>query len=72
MSGFGVVRSGAGRVYRKDELLGYLEYCRKKLDAVMVRLTEARVAHACPLEYRAMSNENCSCTICATSNTKLN
>jgi len=44
------------RVYRKDELLGYLEHCRKKLDAVMAGMTEAWVASPCPFDYRAMSN----------------
>jgi uncharacterized damage-inducible protein DinB len=44
------------RVYRKEELVGYLNHCRKKLDAVMAEMTEAWVAHPCPFEYRAMSN----------------
>ena len=44
------------RAYRKDELLGYLEHCRKKLDAVMAGMTEAWVASPCPFDYRAMSN----------------
>src|SRR6267142_6101370 len=44
------------RAYRKDELLGYLEHCRKKLDAVMAGMTEAWVVAACPFDYRAMSN----------------
>ena len=44
------------RVYGKDELLGYLEHCRKKLDAVMEGMTETWVADACPFDYRAMSN----------------
>ena len=44
------------RAYGKDELLGYLEHCRKKLDAVMARMTEAWVASPCPFDYRAMSN----------------
>jgi hypothetical protein len=42
--------------YGKDELLGYLEHCRKKLDAVMAGMTEASVADPCPFPYRAMSN----------------
>ncbi len=42
--------------YGKDELMGYLEHCRKKLDAVMAEMTEAWVADACPFPYRAMSN----------------
>jgi uncharacterized damage-inducible protein DinB len=44
------------RVYRKDELLSYLEHCRKRLDAVMAEMTEAWVADPCPFPYRAMSN----------------
>lgn len=44
------------RVYTKGELLGYVEHCRKKLDGVMVGMTEAWVVDACPFEYRAMSN----------------
>jgi len=44
------------RAYRKDELLGYLDHNRKKLDAVMAGMTEAWVASPCPIEYRAMSN----------------
>jgi uncharacterized damage-inducible protein DinB len=44
------------RVYTKDELLGYVEHCRKKLDAVMMGMTEAWVADSCPFPYRAMSN----------------
>ena len=42
--------------YRKNELLGYLEHCREKLDAVMAGMTEAWVADPCPFAYRAMSN----------------
>ena len=44
------------RAYSKDELLGYLEHCRKKLDAVMAGMTEAWAGEPCPFEYRAMSN----------------
>ena len=44
------------RVYRKDELLGYLEHCRKRLDAVMAGVTEAWIAAPCPIPYREMSN----------------
>ena len=44
------------RVYRKDELLGYLNHCRGRLDTVMAGMTEAWVAGPCPFEYRAMSN----------------
>jgi uncharacterized damage-inducible protein DinB len=40
----------------KDELLGYLEHCRKKLDAVMAGMTEVWVAEPCPFPYRGMSN----------------
>jgi DinB superfamily len=42
--------------YRKDELLGYLEHCRKKLDAVMAGMTEVWAANPCPFPYREMSN----------------
>ena len=42
--------------HTKDELLGYLEHCRQKLDAVMAGMTEAWVASPCPFDYRAMSN----------------
>jgi hypothetical protein len=42
--------------YGKDELLGYLEHCRKKLDAVMAGMTKAWVANPCPFPYRDMSN----------------
>ena len=44
------------RAYGKDELLGYLEHCRKKLDAVMAGMTEAWIANPCPIAFRAMSN----------------
>lgn len=44
------------RAYRKDEVLGYLEHCREKLDAAMIGMTEAWVANSCPFPYRAMSN----------------
>jgi hypothetical protein len=44
------------RAYRKDELLGYLEHCRKKLDALTIGMTEAWIANSCPFSYRAMSN----------------
>src|SRR5882724_7845866 len=44
------------RGYRKDELLGYLEHCRKRLDGVMEGMTEAWATNACPFDYRAMSN----------------
>ncbi len=44
------------RVYRKDELLDYLEHCRKRLDAVMEGMTEAWATESCPFPYRAMSN----------------
>jgi hypothetical protein len=42
--------------YRKDELLGYLEHCRKKLDAVMAAMTDAWAVESCPFPFRAMSN----------------
>jgi len=42
--------------YGKDELLGYLEHCRKKLDAVMAGMTEVWAANPCPFPYREMSN----------------
>ena len=42
--------------YGKEELLGYVEHCRKKLDAVMAGMTEAWVTHPCPVTYRTMSN----------------
>jgi len=38
------------RAYRKDEILGYLDHCRKKLDAVMAGMTEAWVASPCPFD----------------------
>ena len=44
------------RAYRKDQLLGYLEHRRKKLDAVMAGMTEAWIAIPCPFPYRKMSN----------------
>jgi DinB superfamily len=44
------------RVYRKDELIGYLEHCRKKLDSVMAGMTDAWAIDSCPFRYRAMSN----------------
>jgi uncharacterized damage-inducible protein DinB len=44
------------RAYGKDELLDYLEHCRKKLDSVMAGMTEAWAANACPFSYRDMSN----------------
>jgi hypothetical protein len=42
--------------YAKDQLLGYLDHCRRKLDGVMTGMTEAWVASPCPCEYREMSN----------------
>jgi hypothetical protein len=45
-----------GRVYTKDELVGYLGHCRKRLDKVMAAMTEAWAAKVCPIPYRAMSN----------------
>jgi len=42
--------------HTKGELLGYIEHCRKKLDAVMAGMTEAWIASPCPFDYRAMSN----------------
>jgi uncharacterized damage-inducible protein DinB len=44
------------RVYRKDELLGYLEHFREKLDTVTAGMTEAWIANPCPFSYRDMSN----------------
>jgi uncharacterized damage-inducible protein DinB len=44
------------RIYSKEELLGYVEHCRKKLDGVMTAMTEEWVAEACPFDYRDMSN----------------
>jgi len=34
--------------YGKGELLSYLDHCRKKLNAVTARMTEAWLADACP------------------------
>jgi DinB superfamily len=42
--------------YGKDELLGYLEHCRRRSDAVMAGMTEAWAEKACPIPYRGMSN----------------
>lgn len=42
--------------YTKDELLGYVGHCRKKLDAVMAGMTEAWAQKPCPFPYRKMSN----------------
>lgn len=45
------------RAYAKDELLAYLGHCRKKLNAVMARMTEAWAANPCPFsDDRKMSN----------------
>jgi len=44
------------RVYTKEELLGYVDHCRKKLDAVMAGMIETWVAESCPFPYRNMSN----------------
>ncbi len=44
------------RAYRKEELLGYLEHCRKKLDDVLAGMTEAWATDPCPFPYRDMSN----------------
>lgn len=43
-------------VYGRDELLGYVEHCRKKLDAVMAGMTEVWASNPCPFPYREMSN----------------
>jgi uncharacterized damage-inducible protein DinB len=42
--------------YGQEELLGYLEHCRQKLDGVLAGMTEGWVAAACPFAFRAMSN----------------
>ncbi len=42
--------------YSKAQLLGYLDHCRKKLDAVMAAMTEDWTAASCPFPYREMSN----------------
>jgi hypothetical protein len=48
------------RTYTKDELLAYLEHCRKKLDAVMAAgesgMTEVWTVADCPFDYRKMAN----------------
>jgi uncharacterized damage-inducible protein DinB len=44
------------RACEKDELVRYLEHCRKKLDAVMAAMTETWVTNPCPFPYREMSN----------------
>jgi uncharacterized damage-inducible protein DinB len=44
------------RAYRKEELVGYLDHCRGKLDAWMAGMTEAWVASPCPFPDRDMSN----------------
>lgn len=44
------------RTFRNDELLDYLDHCRKKLDTVMAGITEAWTTSPCPFQYRAMSN----------------
>lgn len=44
------------RVYEEDELLGYLEHCRKRLDTVMAGMTETWAVSPCPIPYRDMSN----------------
>jgi len=44
------------RVYGKDELLAYLEHCRKRLDTVMAGMTETWAVKPCPIPYRDMSN----------------
>jgi hypothetical protein len=45
-----------GRAYSKDELLAYLEHCRKRLDTVIAGMTESWTVHPCPIPYRDMSN----------------
>jgi hypothetical protein len=42
--------------YGNDELLGYLEHCRRRLDTVMAGMTETWAANPCPIPYRDMSN----------------
>jgi len=42
--------------HTKDELLGYVEHCRKRLDAVMAEMTDAWTVASCPFPFRAMSN----------------
>ena len=44
------------QTYTKEELLGYADHCRKKLDALIAAATEAWFAASCPIAYRAMSN----------------
>jgi len=44
------------RVYRKDELLVYVEHCRNRLDTVMTGMTNSWAANPCPIPYRDMSN----------------
>ena len=42
--------------YTKDELLSYVQHCRKRLDAVMAGITESWIAAPCPFPYREMDN----------------
>ena len=42
--------------YSKDQLLSYLNHCRRKLEAVMAGMTEDWATASCPFDYRAMSN----------------
>jgi uncharacterized damage-inducible protein DinB len=44
------------RVYSKDELRGYVEHCRNRLDVVMAGMTEVWATEPCPFPYRKMSN----------------
>ena len=44
------------RVYSKDELLGYLDHCRRKLDGLMAGMTDAWAVAPCPFPYRRLSN----------------
>jgi uncharacterized damage-inducible protein DinB len=42
--------------YGKDLLRGYLEHCRKKLEAVLAGMTEAWAVSPCAFPYRDLSN----------------
>jgi len=56
------------RAYTKNELLAYLDHCRKKLDAVMASMTEEWPSLPVRSTIVPWATENCSSTTCGMCN----
>ena len=55
-SPFGLIDDEPERPYRKEELLDYVEHCRRRLEVVMAGMTDVWAESPCPISYRRMSN----------------